>query len=71
MIECTGWSTMDRCIRQLHRPEHNLEIEGVGDCTICIHDEANKNCAMYFPITMEVMKVTHVKRRAVSNIRRD
>ena len=43
---------MKMCLRQVFRPERPLGIKGVGDCTVCVPDEDNKNCKMFFTITI-------------------
>jgi hypothetical protein len=45
--------TLKICLRQLIRPDSNLNIEGVGDCTMCKKDKENKKCKMYYPITVQ------------------
>ena len=46
------------CIRQHFRPfrETLIEIPGAGNCWECTPDEDNRNCSMYYPITMTLKK---------------
>lgn len=46
-----------KCLRQFIRPSGNIDIEGVGDCRVCVTHEDNKKCKMYVPITVQYYEV--------------
>jgi hypothetical protein len=33
-----------------------MKIDGVGDCSICTYDEQNKNCRMFYEITIATVE---------------
>ncbi len=43
---------MKCCIRHMCPPDGPLDMEEVGDCTMCVPDENNKECKMYYAITI-------------------
>ncbi len=45
------------CLRQFIRPKERPMVEGVGDCTTCVTDEKNKNCKMYYEITIDYLEL--------------
>jgi|WetSurMetagenome_2_1015567.scaffolds.fasta_scaffold229262_2 hypothetical protein len=38
--------------------------EGEGNCKICVPDENNKNCKMYYPIRVEVSDIEEERQAA-------
>lgn len=40
------------CIHQFIRPKYHINVEGMGNCTICEADENNKFCKNYHPISV-------------------
>jgi len=60
---------LERCFYQASSTKLSLEIEevkGVGNCTICITDEKNKECRGYFP--MKVWRYyVHPKRNKIDS----
>jgi hypothetical protein len=43
------------CINQFLRPREHINIEGIGNCTICEADDENKLCKNYSPINVFLM----------------
>jgi len=48
---------MRYCLRHLSRPDGPLRLPGVGDCTTCMPDEKNQECAMYYPINVTEIEI--------------
>ena len=44
----TKRKVMKICLYQFSKG--NFHEEGVGDCSVCVPDENNKKCKMYYPI---------------------
>jgi len=59
------------CLRQFNRPTGRLTGRpGIGDCTVCAPHEDNKNCVLYYPIsvvTWEVKDAVHKTGRSSGN----
>lgn len=51
---------MKVCINQLHRPKIHVEVEGVGNCSICMPNKHNKNCKNYRPVNTLSIKVKNI-----------
>jgi hypothetical protein len=49
---------MEICLHQFIRPPEfpKVNVDGVGDCSICEKDEDNKNCKCYCPINIEIIE---------------
>lgn len=49
---------MKVCLHQFVRPSLHIHLDGVGNCTICTANEANKDCKNYYPINVQILEVS-------------
>ncbi len=52
------------CLHQVFPPSFYSKYvtkEGEGNCRICVHDEKNRECKMYYPINVLIDEVTENK----------
>jgi hypothetical protein len=47
------------CLNQVFRPKIKIKTIGRGDCTLCVEDESNKDCAYYVPITLLIQEIDY------------
>jgi len=44
-------------------------VKGVGDCTVCVPDKNNKNCRMYYPISINIVEIETTGRKKDAEVR--
>jgi hypothetical protein len=56
-----------RCINQVFaRSKRKHDLEGWGDCSICIPDDKNKECKGYVPVKIRYFIATGYAERKIT-----
>ena len=47
---------MIACFYQVFTPRSDHDLPRVGRCTVCTPDEKNRECRLFFPVSVTIME---------------